>query len=67
LLLQNKSTEAGHATVFNRFTQPNNPILQSLTNRATRENIQISWTRAQKNDDGDTREVLKNGKIAFAK
>jgi hypothetical protein len=36
-----KATEAGHATVFNRFTQPNNPNTKSLTNRATRENIQI--------------------------
>ncbi|MFT5251306.1 MAG: peptidyl-dipeptidase Dcp, partial [Flavobacteriales bacterium] len=36
------------------------PLLQSLTNRASREKLfQASWTRAEKNDDGDTRSVLE--------
>lgn len=36
------------------------PVLPSLTNRATREKIfKSSWTRSEKNDDGDTREVLE--------
>lgn len=34
------------------------PVLASLTNRSSREKIfKSSWTRAEKNDDGDTREV----------
>jgi peptidyl-dipeptidase Dcp len=57
-----KATEAGHAGQYliglQNTTQQ--PLLQSLTNRATREKIfKSSWTRAQKNDDGDTREVLE--------
>ncbi len=36
------------------------PLLQNLTNRATREKIfKSSWTRAEKNDDGDTREIIE--------
>lgn len=36
------------------------PVLQSLTNRASREKIfRASWERAQKNDDGDTRNLLE--------
>ncbi|CAM4156120.1 M3 family metallopeptidase [Flavobacterium weaverense] len=36
------------------------PVLASLTNRASRERIfKSSWMRAEKNDDGDTREVLE--------
>ena len=36
------------------------PVLASLTNRSSREKIfKSSWTRAEKNDDGDTREVLE--------
>jgi peptidyl-dipeptidase Dcp len=36
------------------------PLLSSLTNRATREKIyKSSWNRAEKNDEGDTREVLE--------
>ncbi|PKH67323.1 dipeptidyl carboxypeptidase II [Flavobacterium sp. ALD4] len=57
-----KATEAGHAGQYliglQNTTQQ--PLLQSLTNRVTREKIfKSSWTRAQKNDDGDTREVLE--------
>ncbi len=36
------------------------PLLPSLKNRATREKIyKASWNRAEKNDEGDTREVLE--------
>ena len=36
------------------------PLLPSLTNRATREKLfKASWNRAEKNDDGDTRETLE--------
>jgi peptidyl-dipeptidase Dcp len=36
------------------------PLLSSLSNRATREKIfKSSWTRSEKNDDGDTREILE--------
>ena len=36
------------------------PILQNLTNRASREKIfKASWTRAEKSDDGDTRATLE--------
>jgi peptidyl-dipeptidase Dcp len=57
-----KATEAGHEGQYliglQNTTQQ--PILQNLSNRTTREKIfKASWTRAQKNDDGDTREVLE--------
>ena len=36
------------------------PLLQSLKNRLVREKLfNASWTRAQKNDDGDTRATLE--------
>lgn len=57
-----KATEEGHdgkyLIVLQNTTQQ--PVLQSLTNRASREKIfKSSWTRAEKNDDGDSREVLE--------
>nr|WP_232226410.1 M3 family metallopeptidase [Flavobacterium sp. ACAM 123] len=57
-----KANEAGHDGQYliglQNTTQQ--PVLQSLTNRVTREKIfKSSWTRAQNNDDGDTREVLE--------
>jgi peptidyl-dipeptidase Dcp len=57
-----KANEAGHNGQYliglQNTTQQ--PVLQSLTNRATREKIfKSSWTRAQNNDNGDTREVLE--------
>ena len=57
-----KSTEEGHdgkyLIVLQNTTQQ--PVLQNLTNRASREKIfKSSWTRAEKNDDGDSREVLE--------
>jgi peptidyl-dipeptidase Dcp len=36
------------------------PLLQSMTNRASREKLfKSAWNRAEKNDDGDTRETLE--------
>lgn len=36
------------------------PVLSSLKNRASREKVfNASWTRAEKNDDGDTRLILE--------
>ncbi|WP_233621953.1 M3 family metallopeptidase [Flavobacterium agrisoli] len=36
------------------------PVLQNLKNRASREKIfKASWSRAEKNDDGDTRATLE--------
>ncbi|AWG21716.1 dipeptidyl carboxypeptidase II [Flavobacterium faecale] len=57
-----KATEAGQSGKFliglTNTTQQ--PVLQNLTNRTSREKIfHASWTRAEKNDDGDTREVLE--------
>jgi peptidyl-dipeptidase Dcp len=57
-----KATEAGHEGQYliGLLNTTQQPILQSLTNRATREKIfKSSWTRAEKNGDGDTREVLE--------
>jgi peptidyl-dipeptidase Dcp len=57
-----RATEAGQdgkylIALLNTTQQP---LLSSLSNRATREKIfKSSWTRAEKNDDGDTREVLE--------
>lgn len=57
-----KATEAGHDGKFliGLLNTTQQPLLQSLTNRASREKLfQASWTRAEKNDDGDTRTVLE--------
>ena len=57
-----KATEAGHEGKYliGLLNTTQQPLLQSLTNRATREKLfKSSWTRSQKNDDGDTREVLE--------
>jgi peptidyl-dipeptidase Dcp len=57
-----KATEAGHDGKFliGLLNTTQQPLLQSLTNRASREKLfQASWTRAEKNDDGDTRSVLE--------
>lgn len=53
---------AGHdsgylITIFNTTQQP---LLQNLKNRATREKLfKASWYRAEKNDNADTRETLE--------
>ena len=59
---KDKATETGHDGKYliglQNTTQQ--PLLQSLKNRASREKIfKASWSRAEKNDDGDTREVLE--------
>lgn len=56
-----KATEAGQDGKYfiglQNTTQQ--PVLKSLSNRASREKIfKASWYRAEKNDDGDTREVI---------
>lgn len=57
-----KAKEAGHEgkyliALINTTQQP---VLQSLKNRASREKIfKASWTRAEKSDSGDTREILE--------
>jgi len=66
-----KATEAGQdgkylIALFNTTQQP---LLASLKNRATRERIfKASWHRAEKGDDGDTRETLeKTAKLRLQK
>ena len=57
-----KATEAGQEGKYliGLLNTTQQPVLASLTNRATREKIfKSSWYRAEKNDDGDTREVLE--------
>lgn len=59
---KDKATAAGYAGKYliglSNTTQQ--PVLSSLKNRATREKIYTSsWSRAEKNDEGDTREVLE--------
>ena len=57
-----KATEAGHdgKYLIGLLNTTQQPLLQNLTNRATREKIfKSSWNRAERNDDGDTREVLE--------
>ena len=57
-----KATEAGHdgKYLIGLLNTTQQPLLQSLKNRATREKLyQSAWTRAEKNDDGDTRNILE--------
>lgn len=57
-----KATEAGHdgQYLIGLLNTTQQPLLQSLTNRATREKIfKSSWTRSEKNDEGDTRDILE--------
>ncbi|MFE3869413.1 M3 family metallopeptidase [Flavobacterium sp. LS2P90] len=57
-----KATEAGQEGKYliGLLNTTQQPLLASLKNRSTREKIfKSSWTRAEKNDDGDTREVLE--------
>ncbi|WP_248908099.1 M3 family metallopeptidase [Flavobacterium sp. K5-23] len=56
------ATEAGQdgKYLIGLLNTTQQPLLSSLSNRATREKLfKSSWTRAEKNDDGDTREVLE--------
>ncbi|MFV8337023.1 M3 family metallopeptidase [Flavobacterium sp. RSP29] len=57
-----KATEAGQdgKYLIGLLNTTQQPVLQSLNNRATREKVyKASWNRAEKNDDGDTREVIE--------
>jgi peptidyl-dipeptidase Dcp len=57
-----RATEAGQdgKYLIGLLNTTQQPLLPSLTNRATREKIfKSSWTRSEKNDEGDTREVLE--------
>ena len=56
------ATEAGHdgKYLIGIINTTQQPVLASLKNRASREKVfKSSWYRAEKNDDGDTREVLE--------
>lgn len=56
------ATEAGQngKYLIGLLNTTQQPLLQNLTNRATREKIyKASWNRAEKNDDGDTREIIE--------
>lgn len=57
-----QATEAGHTGKYLISLQntTQQPVLQSLTNRASREKIfKASWARSENNDEGDTRETLE--------
>jgi len=57
-----KATEGGQdgKYLIGLLNTTQQPLLQSLSNRATREKIfKASWNRAERNDDGDTREVIE--------
>jgi peptidyl-dipeptidase Dcp len=57
-----KATEAGQdgKYLIGLLNTTQQPLLQSLSNRATREKIfKASWSRSEKNDDGDTREIIE--------
>jgi peptidyl-dipeptidase Dcp len=66
-----KATEAGQdgKYLISLLNTTQQPLLGSLKNRVTRERIfKFSWTRAEKGDDGDTREVLeKTAKLRLQK
>jgi peptidyl-dipeptidase Dcp len=57
-----KAKEAGYENKYliGLLNTTQQPLLVSLKNRATREKIyKSSWYRAEKNDEGDTRETLE--------
>lgn len=58
---KDKAKEAGKVGyLIGLLNTTQQPLLASLTNRATRERLfQSAWIRAEKNDDGDTRETLE--------
>ena len=56
------ATEAGQdgKYLINIINTTQQPVLQDLKNRASREKIyKASWFRAEKGDEGDTREILE--------
>ena len=71
LAAKTRATEAGHdgKYLIGLLNTTQQPLLPSLKNRSTREKIfKSSWTRAEKNDDGDTRELLlKMAKLRLQK
>lgn len=58
---KDKAKEAGKVGyLIGLLNTTQQPLLASLTNRATRERLfQSAWIRSEKNDDGDTRETLE--------
>lgn len=58
---KNKAKEAGkEGYLIGLLNTTQQPLLPSLTNRASRERLfKSSWNRAESNDDGDTRETLE--------
>ena len=58
---KDKAKEAGkEGYLIGLLNTTQQPLLASLTNRATRQRLfQSAWIRAEKNDDGDTRETLE--------
>jgi len=71
LAAKNRATEAGQEGKYliGLLNTTQQPLLSSLNNRFTREKIyKSSWTRAEKNDDGDTRDLLlKMAKLRMQK
>jgi peptidyl-dipeptidase Dcp len=56
------ATEDGHdgKYLINIINTTQQPVLQDLNNRASREKIyKASWYRAEKGDEGDTREIIE--------
>ncbi len=58
---KDKAKEAGkEGYLIGLLNTTQQPLLPSLSNRATRERLfKSSWNRAENNDDGDTRETLE--------
>ncbi len=58
---KDKASEAGkEGYLIGLLNTTQQPLLPSLKNRATREKLYTaSWNRAEKNDEGDTRETLE--------
>ena len=59
---KNSAASAGHEGKYliGLINTTQQPVLSRLVNRASREKIfRASWTRAEKNDAGDTREVVQ--------
>ena len=57
-----KATEAGHdgKYLLGLLNTTQQPLFPSLKNRATREKLyKASWTRAEKGDEGDTRQICE--------
>lgn len=59
---KDKAKEAGHEGKYliGLINTTQQPLLQNLTNRASREKLyKASWTRAEKFDEGDTRDLIE--------